>query len=901
MTTAHRLLHCLRPFFRKGLFRIVLLALLLGAPAVPHAAERFVSFDSAVEGVPIISNGVPCVVLVADGEDSAVRRAVDNLRKDLAAVAGNATNNVENNSANAPRIVVGTLGEESLEGYFAQGLLDRAALEGKREKYLLTTVENSVIIVGSDRRGTVYGVYEFSRQLGVSPWYYWADVPIVTQREAVVSPGTYSDGEPAVRYRGIFLNDEAPCLTTWVKNTFGTDYGDHRFYERVFELLLRLKGNFLWPAMWGWAFYADDPANGALADEMGIIIGTSHHEPMARNHQEWARHRADYGAWNYTTNQAVIDQFFREGIERVAGREDLITIGMRGDGDEPMSDEANVQLLQTIINNQREIISTVTGKPADATPQVWALYKEVLDYYNAGMAVPDDVILLLCDDNWGNIRQLPNASDILARHTTPNAADLSSKAQNNRLGLYYHVDYVGAPRNSKWLNMTPIQNMWEQLTLATQYDVDALWVLNVGDLKPMEYPIQFFLDMAWGAKDQFLTPSTLTAHVENYCASSLGTATAAPLLNKYCKYAGRCTAEMLDADTYNLATGEWQQVVGEWCELERDALRLFCELPEIYCDAYKQLILFPIQAMANLHELYYSVAMNRAYYSAGNDECNRWADRAEQAFRRDRILCDDYNNSIADGKWRGMMTQKHIGYTTWADDFPQDTLPQLFRLPATRGENSANALADSSDNTLGGYSFTPSDGYISIEAEHVYEAIGEQWTVIPDQGRTLSGIALMPYNIPPDGAQLNYRVALPATLDSICVHVVLKSTLAFARTEGHRYAISITPCAADTFASAVVVNYNGELNEAPENIYTTFYPTVAARVIDSSVTLPLSTAKPSKKSGRTSKASAPSDLRSYTLSLQPLDPGMVVQKIVLDWGGYQPTRLFMPESPRTRE
>lgn len=304
------------------------------------------------------------------------------------------------------------------------------------------------------------------------------DVPVVKRAEAYILPGIYTDGEPAVKYRGIFLNDEAPCLTSWVKQYYGTDFGDHRFYAQVCELILRLKGNFLWPAMWGWAFYADDSLNSKTADEMGVIIGTSHHEPMARNHQEWARKRNEYGAWNYSTNKKVLDQFFREGIERVKNTEDIITIGMRGDGDEAMSEDTNVKLMESIVENQRRIIEDVTGKPAKETPQVWALYKEVLDYYDKGMRVPEDVIMLLCDDNWGNVRRLPNDKE---------------RKHPGGWGMYYHVDYVGAPRNSKWMNMTPIQGMWEQLHLTYEYGVDKLWILNVGDLKPMEYPITLFL------------------------------------------------------------------------------------------------------------------------------------------------------------------------------------------------------------------------------------------------------------------------------------------------------------------------------------------------------------------------------------------------------------------------
>lgn len=405
-------------------------------------------------------------------------------------------------------------------------------LKGKREKFIITLTDGQLVIAGSDRRGTIYGIYELSQQMGVSPWYDWADVPIEHHDSIFVNKGIYTDGEPAVRYRGIFLNDEAPCLTSWVKNTYGTEYGDHRFYQRVFELVLRLRGNMMWPAMWGWAFYADDAENEKTADEMGVVMSTSHHEPMARNHQEYARNRKGWGPWNYQKNKTNLQKFFREGIERMKGTEQIVTIGMRGDGDEAMSEEADTKLMTNIINDQRKIIADVTGKKASETPQVWALYKEVLDYYDKGMKVPDDVTLLLCDDNWGNVRRVPNAKE---------------RKHKGGWGLYYHVDYVGAPRNSKMLNVTPVQNPWEQLTLAYENGIDRLWILNVGDLKPMEYPISQFMDMAWNPRKYDV--NNITRHTRDWCAQQFGEEQAdeaARLLNLICKYNGRCTPEMLD-------------------------------------------------------------------------------------------------------------------------------------------------------------------------------------------------------------------------------------------------------------------------------------------------------------------------------------------------------------------
>ncbi len=748
-----------------------------------------------------------------------------------------------------PTILIGTIGcSQQIDQWVKSGELKE--LKGKHEKYIIQTIDDQLVIAGSDKRGTVFGIYELSQQMGVSPWYWWADVPVVKHQNLFVKRGSYTDGEPAVRYRGLFLNDEAPCLTSWVKNTFGTNYGDHRFYEKVFELILRLKGNFLWPAMWSWAFYADDALNSKTADDMGIIIGTSHHEPMARNHQEYARKRNDWGPWNYQKNQKRLDQFFREGIERMKGTDDIVTIGMRGDGDEAMSEDADTKLLERIVKNQRRIIQQVTGRPAKETPQVWALYKEVLDYYDKGMRVPDDVLILLCDDNWGNLRRVPNAKE---------------RQHPGGWGLYYHVDYVGAPRNSKWLNVTPSQNMWEQLTLAADNGLDRMWILNVGDLKPMEYPITLFMDMAWNPRA--VNRDVVGSHTQPFCRQQFGEAQAAEaarILNLYCKYSGRTTAEMMDAKTYNVKTGEWRQVADDFMRLEAEALRQYITLEPQYRDAYQQLILFPVQALSNLYQMYYAVAMNHHLASQNNPDANCWAERAKKAFRRDSLLCAAYNNDISGGKWNGMMTQKHIGYTIWNDDFPADKLPALQRVPEGQG----------------GYTFNMTDGYVAIEAEHYLKATPAthaQWTVLPYVGRTRSGLTLMPYTESVEGASLCYAFNHTAQTDSVRIHVVVKSTLDYLNKGGLTYTVALDSNTPQR------INFNYNLNEQKENIYTIFYPTVARRVVESVITLPLDNKK-----------------AEHHLTLCPEDPAIVFEKIVIDAGGYQPSFLFGNESPHKR-
>ena len=813
------------------------------------AADRFVYFKQG----DLLLNANNRVEIYMDTNDcKGVSYAAHALLKDIKSVSG-ATATLTSDAGflkkadtARPAILVGTIGHSAaIDQLVKQKRINGNLLKGKREKFIITLIDGQLVIAGSDRRGTIYGIYELSQQMGVSPWYDWADVPVEHHDSIFVNKGIYTDGEPAVRYRGIFLNDEAPCLTSWVKNTYGTGYGDHRFYQRVFELVLRLRGNMMWPAMWGWAFYADDPENEKTADEMGVVMSTSHHEPMARNHQEYARNRKGWGPWNYQKNKANLQKFFREGIERMKGTEQIVTIGMRGDGDEAMSAEADTKLMTNIINDQRKIIADVTGRKASETPQVWALYKEVLDYYDKGMKVPDDVTLLLCDDNWGNVRRVPNAKE---------------RKHKGGWGLYYHVDYVGAPRNSKMLNVTPVQNPWEQLTLAYENGIDRLWILNVGDLKPMEYPISQFMDMAWNPHKY--SANNITRHTRDWCAQQFGESQAdeaARILNLICKYNGRCTPEMLDKNTYSLENGEWQEVVNQYLQLEADALRQYNSLPASYHDAYRQIILFPIEMMSNLHQMYFAQAQNHALYKQGNPKANVWADECERLFKRDSLICDYYNHKMAGGKWNGMMTQKHIGYKSWNDDFEKDTCPELFRVT-------------SKDGVI----ISENNGVVEIEAPYYScktDAAEAKWTEIPFMGKSVSAMTLMPYTKSVKGASITYKFKMQVSKTSdgkafngkqkVRIHVITKSTLDYLNKGGLTYGVSLDG------ASPVEINFNKDLNEKPENIYNIYYPTIATRIVDKVIELELS---------------ASSD-GIHTLTLTPNDPAIVFEKIVIDGRG----------------
>ncbi len=650
-----------------------LLLLLMGGAVLAFAQNfgntSFISETPVKGGFELFRSGKSISIVTDPNDHKGVLRAAEDLHEDIGLVTMSTNNSVSSKiNSNCAIIIAGTLGNHALiDQLVEKGKLNKNDLTGKRETFIIQVVDKpfpkvdkALVIAGSDKRGTIYGIYELSEQIGVSPWTWWADVPVKPKKSIYVLPGTHSLGEPKVKYRGIFINDEAPALSGWTKEKFGGF--NSKFYVHVFELILRLKGNFLWPAMWGNAFYDDDPMNPVLADEYGVVIGTSHHEPMMRAHDEWRR----YGGgteWNYLTNENRLKDYWRESIRRTGRKESIITLGMRGDGDMPMTQGTAIELLERIILDQRKILVEETGKKEDAMPQVWALYKEVQDYYDKGMRVPDDVTLLLCDDNWGNIRKLPQ---------------IGAKPRKGGYGVYYHFDYVGGPRNYKWLNTNPLPRIHEQMNLAWHYGAREIWVVNVGDIKPMEFPISFFLDFAWNP--DAISATQVQAYTEFWAAKQFGSTHAgeiADLLAKYAKYNARRKPELLYVNTYSLFNNrEWEGVVKEYTDLLKRAEELNSKLPSDYRDAFYQLVLHPIQACSNLNALYYSVALNRHYATQKRSATNTMAEKARMLFQKDAEISAFYNKKLAGGKWNHMMDQTHIGYTYWQQP-PVDIMPEV--------------------------------------------------------------------------------------------------------------------------------------------------------------------------------------------------------------------------------
>lgn len=664
---------------------------LLNALSPSHAADApFIAFKHADGWLPLVQKGLAAPLFVDKADWPGVVRAAGDLQADIERVT--AKRPAIKSAAELPAkaalpmaIIAGTAGRSPLISRLVKaGKLDTQSIAGRWEAFQINVVEQplpglqrALVIAGSDKRGTIYGIYELSRRIGVSPWYWWADVPVARHDSIFVDAGVHVVDAPVVQYRGIFINDEAPALTGWVHEKFGRF--DHTFYTHVFELMLRLRANYLWPAMWRpRAFNDDDPLNPALADKYGIVMGTSHHEPMMRAHDEWSRYGS--GPWNYAGNGQALREFWRDGVERVRDYEKIISLGMRGDGDEPMSEQENVALLERIVADQRKILQKVTGRDPAEVPQLWALYKEVQGYYERGMRVPDDVILLWCDDNWGNIRRLPTPEE----QQRPGGA-----------GVYYHFDYVGGPRNYRWINTVPITKVWEQMHLAWRYQANRIWIVNVGDIKPMEFPIEFFLNYAWDPTR--LPYEQLDDYARDWAARQFGEEHAdeiAALINGYTKLNGRRKPEMLAPDTFSLVNyREAERVLDEWHDLVARAEKLDQALKPAYRDAFFQLVFYPVKASANLHELYVAAGLNRLYAVQGRSVANTQAERVRERFAADGALADTYH-ALGGGKWNHMMDQIKLGYTYWQQP-DIETMPAVSDVRPQKAASMAVAIEGS--------------------------------------------------------------------------------------------------------------------------------------------------------------------------------------------------------------
>ncbi|TCM97068.1 glycosyl hydrolase family 115 (putative glucuronidase) [Paenibacillus sp. BK033] len=650
--------------------------------------DNYISFSYHEGHFPLSLDGKAADIYVSGQDYAGVIRAVSDLQKDIYKVTQTKPQIIHQaEDLKSITVIIGTIGHSALiDTLIAEGKLEAADLTGKWESFALQTVANplpdvdeALVVAGSDKRGTIYGIYDICERIGISPWYYWADVPVRKRTALMFRNGLYKQGEPSVKYRGIFLNDEGPSLMAWVRENFG-DF-NHKFYENVFELLLRLKANYLWPAMWDNTFYEDDELNPAVADMFGIVISTSHHEPMQRPHGDWKKHKQ--GPWDYSVNEEVLCKFWEEGIRRSASYENVISLGMRGDGDEAMGGQLSfrekIELLQRIVQDQRRIIGQQMKTDPAEVPQLWALYKEVQDYYENGMRVPDDITLLWSDDNHGNLRRVPTEEE---------------RSRSGGAGIYYHLDYVGGPRSYKWVNTVPLEKIWEQMHKAYEYGANRIWILNVGDLKPVECQLEFFLRMAWNmdewSKDNIRDYSIRWAEQQ---FGSIYAEEAALIINRYSKWNGRLKPELLNAVPLysSVHYKEADNLLTELHDTVKLAEQVHQDIHAAAKDAFFQTVLYPAKASAQVLEMHIRVARSKLYAAQGRASANVEAKLAKQLFEADAALSYAYNHEIADGKWNHMMDQLHIGYTYWNQ--PEEHLmPEVGTVKLT-SENSGLGVA----------------------------------------------------------------------------------------------------------------------------------------------------------------------------------------------------------------
>jgi hypothetical protein len=652
-------------------------ALACGGPAHALGRSSYVATTPGPGSFVLVQGGAAASIWVDQADWPGVILAARDLQADIARVTA-VTPAIGHEAARpgARVVIIGTLGRSALIDRLArEGRIDVSRMRGRWESFLLQTlrdplpgVSSALVIAGSDKRGTIYGIYDLSEQIGVSPWYWWADVTPDRKAALYVRPGTYQQGEPSVKYRGIFLNDEKPNLDLWVRAKFGeqpTPGGgqgtiasfNHLFYARLFELLLRLKANYLWPAMWNNAFAEDDPDNPRLADEYGIVMGSTHQEPMLRAQKEWDWHlRGQYGNWNYAAHPDALDAFWRTGVRARKDFENIYTIGLRGENDTPMvrTLEEGMALTERIVTGQRRILGEEVRPDVTTIPQLWALYKEVQEYYERGLRVPDDVTLLWGDDNWGNIRRLPTP----AERTRPGGA-----------GVYYHFDYHGGPRSYQWIDTNPIPKIAEQMSLAKQYGADRIWIVNVGHLKAYSFPTEYFLSLAWDTTRW--TEENTAEFTRLWAAREFGAADAgeiADIMTAWTRFNGRRKPELLDATTHSLVNyREADRIVADYDAVVKRADAVYKRLPASKRDAFYELVLFPAKASANVNAMYVAAARNVLYGSQGRASTHAWGEKTKALFKADADLMTHFNKTFAGGKWDHFMDQPHIGYTSWRD------------------------------------------------------------------------------------------------------------------------------------------------------------------------------------------------------------------------------------------
>ena len=830
-------------------------------------------------------------VLVSPGDFECVRLAANLFTEDVERVTGHRPRVVaEAAELHGPAVLIGTLGQSpAIDRLVADGSLDAKQIAGQWECFLITAVDGSLVIAGSDRRGTAYGVFELSRAIGVSPWYWWADVAPEHRDNLFVSAGLRKFGPPSVQYRGIFLNDEDWGLQPWAAKTFEPEVGNigPKTYAKICELLLRLKANTLWPAMHDCSTaFNEIPANKLVADRYGIVMGSSHCEPLLRNNVgEWPKD--DQPAYNFLTNPGGVTRYWEERLQTNGKFENLYTIGMRGIHDGPMQGPRGetqiVDTLEKIFAAQRDLLAKYVNPNPARVPQIFCAYKEVLGYYRKDLVVPPDVTVVFPDDNFGYMRYFPTPEQVAARP--------------GGFGAYYHISYLGYPLSYVWLNTTPPALIWEEMSKAYDHGLRRFWMLNVGDLKPGEIGIDFFLQMAWDIDRWNL--KTLPDYLPSFAAEQFGLVPAediAQVLAEYYRLGFQRKPEHLQwyvgkeqphpsAFAYGTGANEGRARLESYAGLAERARELEARIPTRARDAFYELVEYPVLGSAAANQRLIASEMAAAALRQHRSDVGYWGGRFDAATAELVAAADRYNNDLAGGKWRGIMEDDPLLNTRAYRNATLRLAPAVRQAmaAATPGIEAPPWSSDKPTPSGERHSgrFAEMDGVVSILAQDFSrktDRAGSAWRVIPGLGRTGDAVAVFPTTAPSvDFARvataapsLQYDLHLSHAGDAT-LHYNLIPTQPLVDGTGLRFAVAIDEGAPQLVTIVAGTGAEAGVSRAWQE-----------NVLDNTTTA----------TTRQTFATA----GDHTLRIYMVDPGVALEKIVIDQGGLRSSYLGPPET-----
>jgi hypothetical protein len=792
------------PYRRRRALGVLFVAVVLCARVL---AAEWVGETTAAGSFALAADGKAAPLLVAEGDFKVVSLAANDLAADVERVAGTkpAVTMLRGESASELRghvVLIGTLGKNPwIDALVAEGKLDVSAVRGKWETFLIATVERpregvakALVIVGSDRRGTAFGVYELSQAIGVSPWHWWADVVPAKKTALYVAAGARRQGPPSVKYRGIFINDEDWGLQPWAAQTFEPENGGigPKTYGKMFELLLRLKANTLWPAMHACTKpFNADPRNAALADDYAIVMGSSHAEPMLRNNVgEWTDAKEKY---NYATNREGVLSYWEERMKTNAAYESVFTLGMRGIHDSGMqggkTPQEQIALLEQIFADQRALLKKYVKPEVEQVPQMFCAYKEVLSLFRGGLRVPDDVTVVFPDDNFGYIRDFPSATE---------------RGRKGGFGVYYHISYLGRPLSYLWLNTTPPALIWSEMRKAYDHGADRLWIVNVGDLKPAEIGTEFFLQMAWDI-DRW-NRENLPQFLVEWAAREFGREHAkeiAAIMAEYYVLNFARKPEHLqwwlpkeEPRPSKLTHDEMHARTHGFPAIRERAEQIFDRLSTEHRDSFFQLVLYPVVGSALANDRYFhgeaAGLLRNAPGTVPDQGFASWAHAADESLKD---LTRRFNEGIANGKWRGFIRLEPADDDWKSMRIAPWKVPVFSKEILAQTENASGAKPEARKPAVGEYT---ANEFSSRKARRGEVA----WQVVPGLGKSGAAVTLFPmtaesFDLAKDASVapvLEYAVDFPAA-GNFSVRVHLLPTHALVSGRGLRFGIGLDDAA----------------------------------------------------------------------------------------------------------